>query len=139
MIAAISGIVVVLYTLTGRIMIGGGFGPQILGAEFLGFAVLNWVARNIKDGEALRAIVLANFVSCTIGFLLALFGQRAGGANLIGWAMVIVYLALAVARLLPIHEVESCSDGRAALDRPGERRRWQRALNHGEAQVRRNA
>ena len=69
---------------------------QLFGAALIGFAVVNWFARNAKEGEALRAIVLANLVSDTIGFIVALLGQLSGVVNALGWSTVVIYLLLAL-------------------------------------------
>ncbi len=67
---------------------------KLLGAQLIGFAVLNWFARNAEDGRALRAILLANLVSAAIGLVLALLQVLFGGENVVGWSTVIVYLLL---------------------------------------------
>ncbi len=69
---------------------------QLFGATLIGFAVLNWLAKNAKEGEALRAIVLANLVGDTIGFIVALLGQLSGALNAFGWAGVVINLILAL-------------------------------------------
>jgi hypothetical protein len=69
---------------------------QLFGAALIGFAVVNWFARNAKGDEALRAIVLANLVSDTIGFIAALLGQLSGVTNALGWSTVVIYLLLAL-------------------------------------------
>ena len=43
----------------------------------------------------LRAIVLANWASATLGFLAALLQQLSGGVNALGWSSVVIYLSLA--------------------------------------------
>ena len=48
---------------------------QLLGAAFVGTAVLTWSARNANDLPARRAIVLALFVSNAVSFVVALIGQ----------------------------------------------------------------
>lgn len=69
---------------------------QLFGAALIGYAVVNWFARNAKETEALRAIVLANFVADAIGFVVALLGQLSGAANALGWSTVAIYLLLAL-------------------------------------------
>ena len=65
---------------------------QFFGAALLSLALLSWLARNLSDSEARRAIVLALFVGETLGFILALIGQLNGILNVLGWSVVIVYL-----------------------------------------------
>ena len=92
----ITGQLVSLYNIS--LNAGGIFVGQLFGAALLGFGVLNWLARNLKDSQALTAIVLANLVGDTIGFVLALLAQLGGvaGVNQLGWSTVAVYLILAL-------------------------------------------
>lgn len=69
---------------------------QLLGAAFIGFAVLTWAARNTTDSEARRAILLALFVGDAIGFIVALIAQLGGIVNALGWSTVVIYLLLAL-------------------------------------------
>ncbi len=68
---------------------------QLLGAAFIGFAVLTWAARNTTDSEARRAIILALFIGDAIGFIVALIAQLGGVVNALGWSTVVIYLLLA--------------------------------------------
>ena len=76
---------------------GGAFVGQLLGAAFIGFGVLNWLARNVTDPQLTRAVVLGNLVGDAAGFVLALLGQLAGvgGVNQLGWSTVLIYLLFA--------------------------------------------
>jgi hypothetical protein len=69
---------------------------QLLGAAFLGFAVLSWSARNAAESEARRAIVLAFFIGDLVGFAVALIGQLGEVVNAVGWSTVGIYLLFAV-------------------------------------------
>ncbi len=69
---------------------------QLLGASFVGFAFLTWLARNATDSDARRAIVLALIVSDGIGFIAALIAQLADVVNSLGWSTVAIYLLLAL-------------------------------------------
>ncbi len=51
---------------------------QLFGAELIGFAVLNWFARNMVDGDAAGPIILANLVSNAIGFIVIVILQLSG-------------------------------------------------------------
>lgn len=73
-----------------------GLVGQLLGAAFIGFAVLTWAARNSTDSEARRAIMLALFVGDAIGFIVALIAQLGGVVNALGWSTVTIYLLLAI-------------------------------------------
>lgn len=69
---------------------------QLLGAAFVGFAVLTWSARNAEDSTARRAIVLALFIGDAAGFVVALVGQLNDVVNAMGWSTVAIYLLLAL-------------------------------------------
>ena len=69
---------------------------QLLGAAFVGFAVLTWSARNADDSAARRAIVLALFICNAVGFVVALIGQLNNVVGPLGWSTVAIYLLLAL-------------------------------------------
>jgi hypothetical protein len=69
---------------------------QLLGAAFVAFAVLTWVARNARDSEARRAILLALFIGDVVGFVIALIAQMGGAVNALGWSTVAIYLLFAI-------------------------------------------
>ena len=69
---------------------------QLFGAVLISLALLTWLARNISDTEARRAIVFALLVGEALGFILALIGQLNGVLNALGWLVVAVYLFLAL-------------------------------------------
>ena len=75
---------------------GGSFIGQLFGAALIGFAVLNWFARGVKDSQALQAILLANLIGDGVGFVFALIAQVTGvaGVNQLGWLTVAIYLLL---------------------------------------------
>ena len=77
---------------------GGVFVGQLFGAALLGFGVLNWMIRSVRDLQALQVVVLANLLGDGIGFIIALLSQLAGvgGVNALGWSTVAVYLVLAL-------------------------------------------
>ena len=70
---------------------------QLLGAALLTLGLLTWVARNSRDSDARRAILLALAVGYAIGFVLALIAQIRGVENILGWSTVATYLLLALA------------------------------------------
>jgi uncharacterized membrane protein YfcA len=69
---------------------------QLFGAALISLAVLNWLARNVTDPEARRAVVLANLAGDVVGFVVILLGQLAGVAYALGWSNVAIYLLLAL-------------------------------------------
>ena len=69
---------------------------QLFGALLIGFAVVNWFARNVTDPEARQAVVFGNLASDAVGFVVILIGQLTGIANAVGWSSVAIYLLLAL-------------------------------------------
>lgn len=76
---------------------GAGLIAQILGANFIGFAVLNFFSRNLPDGDGLRAVLLANFTSNVLGLLITLGYWLTSGLNIYGWIVAAIYLILTLA------------------------------------------
>lgn len=70
---------------------------QLLGAALIGFAVLDWLARDVTDPQARQAVVLGNLAGEVVGFVVILLGQLAGVANTLGWTNVAIYLLLTLA------------------------------------------
>ena len=68
---------------------------QLMGAAFIGFGVLAWLASHVAESGARRAIVLALLVNDAIGFVVALIRQLGGAVNAFGWLNVAIYLLLA--------------------------------------------
>jgi hypothetical protein len=68
-------------------------GTQLLGANMIGFAVLNFFARNANEGNGLlRSILLANLASNLIGFVLSLIIQIGGTGTMMNWITVAITL-----------------------------------------------
>ena len=70
---------------------------QLLGALYLGFAALNWMARdNLIGGVYSRPVAIGNLAHFVIGGLpmLKLLLRAGGGSGL--WALAAAYLLLAV-------------------------------------------
>jgi hypothetical protein len=67
---------------------------QTLGAFFLGLAVLSWMSRNVTAPDAIRAILLAFFISYSIAMIIAIIDILSGLGNALGWSSVAIYLLL---------------------------------------------
>jgi hypothetical protein len=74
----------------------GLFMTRLLGAAFLGFAIINWLVRDAGPSRERQAIALALFVSLGVGFISSLLGQLAGVANALGWLTVALYLVFSL-------------------------------------------
>ena len=73
---------------------GGQWVGRYLGSAFLGIGVLTWLARNATQGEALRAIVLGDFVTSATGLVVAVLHGIYGPGNALLWSTVAIYLFL---------------------------------------------
>jgi len=65
---------------------------RFYGSAMLGYGVLTWLARNVDDSPARRAIVRSLIVSFAVGLVVALWGQKTGVVNALGWLTVALYL-----------------------------------------------
>lgn len=75
----------------------GLFVAQLLGASFIGYAIITWSLRDEGDGSVRQNLLLALFVSYAIGFVLSLIAQLNNLANALGWSTVAIYLLLGLA------------------------------------------
>ena len=66
-----------------------------LGTTLLGVAVINWLARNLKDGTAIRAVLLGNLVAQGLGVLVNIANIAQGYMGSSGWTGVILHTVLA--------------------------------------------
>ena len=74
----------------------GLFVARYLGSAFLGVAVITWMARNLTAREALRPVILGDFVISLTGLVVAVWDVFAGDGNALSWATVVIYLFLAL-------------------------------------------
>jgi len=72
---------------------------RFFGSALLGYGLLAWFGRQVKDPSAQRAIVLGLGLSFIIGFVVALTGQLSGVVGDFGWVTVILYLLFALGYL----------------------------------------
>ena len=69
---------------------------RFFGSAMLGYALLTWLARNVAESTARRAILLSLFLSFVIGLIVAVQGQVSGVVNSLGWLTVALYLVFAL-------------------------------------------
>ena len=67
---------------------------RYLGSAFIGIGVLTWLARNAPTGDALRAVVLGNFVVSVTGLVVAVLDKIYGTGNALVWSTVVIYIFL---------------------------------------------
>lgn len=64
---------------------------RMLGGEFLSYAALTWIGRNLTEYKGQKAIVLGCLIGFSIGFVALWIGQCAGVFNILGWSLAAVY------------------------------------------------
>jgi hypothetical protein len=83
-------------------MYGAAPGPQInltgqlFAVELIHIGVLAWLIRNVSDGLAQRAVILAGLLANLVGLVVALIGTLSGVVNSLGWSAVVIYVVLAL-------------------------------------------
>ena len=75
---------------------GGVFAAREYGASLIGNLMVAWFARNAQESAARRAIILGLCVYDAIGVVVTLIALLSGTLNLLGWAIVAIYLFFAV-------------------------------------------
>jgi len=73
---------------------GGLFSTRIMGAAYLGIAIISWLVRNSPSSSDIRAIVLAFFVTDTISFIIGVIYKLQGVSNALGWTNVLLFLLM---------------------------------------------
>jgi hypothetical protein len=75
--------------------VAGMFTAREYGAALLGTLLLTWFARDVKARDAKGAILLDLLVYDAIGVVITLRVVVSGVLNVLGWAIVVVYLFFA--------------------------------------------
>ena len=73
----------------------GVYQGMLSGAYLLGMGVANWLAAGL-EARAARPVVVATFVMCALGLVVALVRQLQGLAPTLAWANVVIFAVLAV-------------------------------------------
>ena len=69
---------------------------QLLGAAFVAFAVISFLARNAHESTGRKAIVTGLCLGDLIGFVFALLATTSGVINQMGWSSVAIYGLLGI-------------------------------------------
>jgi hypothetical protein len=80
----------------GDLQITGSFAGREYGAALIGTFLLTWLSRNAAESQARRAIILDLFIYDAIGAVITLIYILNGTFNPLTWAVVALYLLLAV-------------------------------------------
>ena len=86
--------VLLLYGLTASA--GEALMGQYFGVALLSIGLITWLARNIADVNAQKALILALLISNIIGIIVSVIGTVSGVMNTFGWSAVIIYLFLSL-------------------------------------------
>jgi len=101
-VALVYGVGFVLVPATVLTLYGATVSPsanlvgQLFGVTLIGIGLICWLARNVTDPGAQRAIVLAQLIATVIGVIVAVMGTISGVMNAVGWSAVVIYLLLAL-------------------------------------------
>ena len=109
---AIIGIVAVLYGL-GFLLIPEPFNAlygippephttlytRLFGSALVGVGVVEWLAKDFRDWDAVRAVLIANVPLTAIGGLVVLYAVLTGLANALAWTSVLVYALILIGSL----------------------------------------
>ena len=82
--------------LGGELRAAGVFTAREYGAALIGTLLLTWFAKGVNASDARRAILLDLLVYDAIGVVVTLQVVLSGVLNVLGWAIVAVYLFFAV-------------------------------------------
>jgi hypothetical protein len=74
----------------------GTFTAREYGAALIGTLLLTWFAKDVKAADARGAILLDLLVYDLIGVIITLLVTVSGVLNVLGWAIVVVYLFFTV-------------------------------------------
>ncbi len=72
------------------------FVTQLLGAALIGLGLQSWFASGLAEVSARRASAISLFVFQVIGFALSLLGMFSHLMSVMGWALVGIFLLLAL-------------------------------------------
>jgi hypothetical protein len=72
---------------------------QLFGVQLLFIAIVVWYARDLRDGQALGAIVLGGIVTCAAGTVVKAKALADGIFGPMGWLAVTIYALLTLGYL----------------------------------------
>lgn len=75
---------------------GGQMMAHLFGSALLGLAVLNWLGRNVKQGEFRRALVASDFVFSLVGWFVIIEALIQGVGNALFWLSFSIYFFLTI-------------------------------------------
>ena len=70
---------------------------RLLGAAYLGYGVIVWFGKDVRDNAARRAIALGSFVSWALSLIVTVAGVVMGPAGIQSWLLVALQVVIASA------------------------------------------
>ena len=83
-----------LYGVTGQP--GAALSIQFFGAALIGIGVISWFAREFKDWDAVRGVLIGYVVYYVVGLLVNFWGTMQGLLNAMAWSSTVLYVLLIV-------------------------------------------
>jgi hypothetical protein len=65
---------------------------RLFGGTLIAVSLIQWLARDLRDQSALRAVLISLGVSSVVGLVVSIAGTTAGTVNALGWSTVVIYL-----------------------------------------------
>lgn len=72
---------------------------RYFGGAMVWVGLIAWLARNVRHGEALRAILQASVVGNAVGALISTWAALSGLQNAMAWSSVLIYTLLLIGAL----------------------------------------
>ena len=72
---------------------------RLFGSALIGLGVIEWFAKDFRDWDAVRAVLIANVPLTVIGGVVVLFAILSGVANAVSWTSVLVYVLILIGSL----------------------------------------
>ena len=89
---------------------------RLLCASYVGFAALNWAARDLSDGAVWRAVAVGNASSWAISGAVATIGLASGLGNALAWVVVALQLVMTLAWLGVLAQSRRSDNGTSSLE-----------------------
>jgi uncharacterized membrane protein len=65
---------------------------QFFGSALVGFGAVQWVAKDFRDWDAVRGILIASIIADALGLIVNLIGTVQGLINGMAWTTTLIYV-----------------------------------------------
>ncbi len=65
---------------------------QFFGSALIGFGAVQWVAKDFRDWDAVRGILIASIIADALGLIVNLIGTFQGLINGMAWTTTLIYV-----------------------------------------------